>query len=1074
MNLRLLPVFAVLCLSLPTLSQPLRPTPASRAASIVNPRDSGTGIDEKKWVRHGYSADKKVYRAKGRVILLLRSGARTRLGKAHAFTPRAKASSPLSANAEVVSFDEGSVDFQTLKLELEKDPEVAGVEPDLRVRSSSIREPKIKSTDIDFTAAQHKTARLPRSGKRAKTVRVGLLDTGIDYLHPDLDNAVEKGVNLIYAKPENDSIGGEAADSTEMDYNGHGTKVAGIIGAEWNGIGIDGLSEAKLIGIKAFDKDGNGRLSDVIAGIQWAMDHGIEVLSMSCGTYEYSAALGNIVSEALSRGMLLTAAAGNDRFGTAAYPARYPGVVSVGSLDESDRPSEFSNFGPEVGIYAPGERVLSTNLKESGEPYQIFSGTSAACAHVSGLIALALSEGAGKAEVGSLLAGTAARRLAFFSPGEPEYAAVNQEAFLSAFRKRKSTRLSLTGLGADRLVWGLKDSIKVRYRIQNTGTQPTPKTGVSMKITMGTLIGSVALRELPALKAGESFTGTSVLPESYSQTPTEADISLSLDGMNENVSEGFEARAHVSVLASPRRRLYASALWLNDMEPGRSPGRKLILKIMNLGNVAVPATTVVPRMQQGGHCEYGRVAADVVGPVAAMGVLAPGESRALEVGVPEMDVPATNSFTVMAAFLDGTDTLYNAKKQMQAITKGQLKPLYAQEVHRWIAREAVNLLKLQGIYIPDLMNPQSPYLGGVTPYMDFDEKTTTVTPHDDAWWTSATLAGYTHLTLVNGAHDADETDIVFHYSGMDLFDTHFWKVDEDDVTGHTYGTLGHHHHSALERIRATMFGKSVMSDSYLTKGALDHYKKGYKDAAWYFIGHIVHLIGDLSVPSHIDDSNWHGVWGDAYHDWMDKGNYSLFGSAQIAKDAGGMIDPYQEAALGDPVRFLAYTTAQVGNAFGYGNANNNPFNDDYGASGNRTLLGKDPHYDGYMAQVYASMRASNAAIGLPEEHPMTFNHIAQFEVTDKTLYTTCEWETDFWGSLFDEYLTDCKDHNGHIDMNNSNGMGVGNGDRDMEAIARVNVNYAIRACAGLIYYFAKETGQLNYRALPALNALLLQ
>jgi hypothetical protein len=356
--------------------------------------------------------------------------------------------------------------------------------------------------------------------------------------------------------------------------------------------------------------------------------------------------------------------------------------------------------------------------------------------------------------------------------------------------------------------------------------------------------------------------------------------------------------------------------------------------------------------------------------------------------------------------------------------------------------------------------------------MDIDEKTSSIN-FTATWWTSALTAGFTNLTLVNGAHDADETDIAFHYTGADLFDTHFWKVDQDDATGHTYGS-GNHHHSALQRIRATMFGKSAMSDSYITNGALDHYKKGYKDAAWYFIGHIVHLIGDLSVPSHIDDSNWHGVWGDAYHDWMDNGNYNLFGDAQKAKDAGGMIDPYQAAALGDPVRFLAYTTAQVGNAFGYGNANNNPINHDYGASGNRTLAGNDPHYDGYMDQVFAGMRASNAAIGLPEEHPMTFNHIAQFEVTDKTLYTTCEWETDFWGSSFDEYLTDCKDHNGHIDMNNSNGMGVGNGDRDMEAIARVNVNYAIRACAGLIYYFAKETGQLNYRALPAINGLLLQ
>lgn len=1073
----LLFLVSLLFLFFTAFNPPRSTTKVGSPASARNLPDSGYGIDARKWHLHKDLGKEKVYRAKGRIILVLRPGARAGLAKGHAFSRRAKGSKPVSENAEVVFFDESAVGFLSLQSELGKNPEVAAVEPDLRIRSSASREPRIKATDIDYTSAQHGSARVRRAGKRAsKAVRVGILDTGIDYLHPDLDSTVEKGVNLIYAKPEagDPGAGEEASDSTEMDYNGHGTKVAGIIGAEHNNIGIDGLAEAALIGIKAFDQDGNGRLSDVIAGVQWAMDHGVEILNMSCGSYEYSSAFENVVAKALSQGMVVTAAAGNDRSGNAAYPARYAGVISVGSLDEADKPSEFSNFGPEVGIYAPGERVLSTNLQRGGEPYQIFSGTSAACAHVSGLLALGIAEGARKPEMRGLLTRTAQRRLQFLSPGEPEFAAVDQDAFISALRNEKVMRLTLAGLGADRLVWKVKETIKLNYRIQNTGTQATEETAIHMRIARGNEVSTRALQNLPALKPGEFFSGSAILPQGISQSSATAVVSLGLGASSLALPEGFDAPVHLAVLDSSRERLYAPALWLNNLEPGKSPGRKLLMKVINVGNVATPPLRVFPKMQPGGHCEFGRVNADMVGAGVSMDALKPGESRQLEIGVPEMDLPAQNSFTVMAAFMDGTDTLYRPKKQMQAFQKGSLKPLYAQEVHRWIAQEAVNLLKLSGIYIPDLMKPGAPYLGGVTPYMDFDERYESITPLPDEYWTPATMAGYTNFTLVNGAHDADEVDITFHYTGADLFDTHFWKVDQDDHTGHTYGALGHHHLSALDRIRALMHGKAAVSASKITHGALEHYKKGYKGAAWYFMGHIMHLIGDLSVPSHIDDENWHGVWGDGYHDWMDNGNYNLFGSAQMAKDAGGMINPYQAAALGDPVRFLSYTTAQVGNAYAFGNANNNPINHDYGSSGNLNVAGDLPHYDDYMSQVYAAMRASNRDIGVPEEHPMTFNHVAQFEVKDRTFYTTCEWETDFWGSSANEYLSDCKDNNGHIDLNNSNGMGAGNGDRDLEAIARTNVNYAIRACAGMIYYFAKETGQLSYRSMPAITSLLLQ
>ena len=100
----------------------------------------------------------------------------------------------------------------------------------------------------------------------------------------------------------------------------------------------------------------------------------------------------------------------------------------------------------------------------------------------------------------------------------------------------------------------------------------------------------------------------------------------------------------------------------------------------------------------------------------------------------------------------------------------------------------------------------------------------------------------------------------------------------------------------------------------LNYGAIDHYLQGHKQAAWWFVGHAVHLIGDLSVPSHVDNENLHGVYGATYHRWMDRGNNTLWSHVQ-ANQQGGYVDPYDPANAGDPLRYLAYTTAQLGNAF---------------------------------------------------------------------------------------------------------------------------------------------------------------
>ena len=215
-------------------------------------------------------------------------------------------------------------------------------------------------------------------------VKVAIIDTGIDYTHPDLDaNYKEGGLDYVNG------------DSNPMDDNGHGTHCAGIVAAEDNEEGVVGVApEAHLYAVKVLDSGGSGYLSDVIAGIQWSMDNGMQVISMSLGTDTDYQSLHDACDEAYAAGIVVVAAGGNDylrrgraEFDTVDYPARYDSVIAVGATDSNDEKASFSSTGPDVELAAPGVDILSTYL--TGR-YAYMSGTSMACPHVAGTAALVM------------------------------------------------------------------------------------------------------------------------------------------------------------------------------------------------------------------------------------------------------------------------------------------------------------------------------------------------------------------------------------------------------------------------------------------------------------------------------------------------------------------------------------------------------------------------------------------------------------------------------------------------------------------------------------------------------------
>lgn len=209
-----------------------------------------------------------------------------------------------------------------------------------------------------------------------EAIKVAIIDTGIDVKHPDLSANIKGGVSTVWYT------------TSFNDDNGHGTHVAGITAAIDNEIGVIGIGpKISLYAIKVLDRRGSGYLSDVIEGLDWAVQNGIQVVNMSLGTAADVQSFREAVQRANQAGIVQVAAAGNT--GSAVtYPAAYLEVIAVSATDSSDNLASFSSRGPEVDLAAPGVSIYSTY---KGSLYKTLSGTSMAAPHVTGAAALVLT-----------------------------------------------------------------------------------------------------------------------------------------------------------------------------------------------------------------------------------------------------------------------------------------------------------------------------------------------------------------------------------------------------------------------------------------------------------------------------------------------------------------------------------------------------------------------------------------------------------------------------------------------------------------------------------------------------------
>ncbi|MBI5566957.1 MAG: S8 family serine peptidase [Chloroflexi bacterium] len=290
---------------------------------------------------------------------------------------------------------------------LQRDTRVAYADLDYAIQTTDVITPTDPGWAQQWALPQINAPQAWRIVTDTTPFVIAVIDSGLKLDHPDLvsqlwTNSGETPGNFIDddGNGQIDDVQGwhfyhawagatyvPRQDANITDDYGHGTHVAGIIGAAANnGVGIVGVTwAARLMPVKVLNQYGNGWYSDIAAGIVYAVDNGARIINLSLGGETDSPVLQEPIEYAQAHDVLVIAATGNSG-GSVLYPAAYPAVLAVAAIDQFDQHAAFSNFGPEVDVAAPGVDIYSTWPWVTG--YFTKSGTSMAAPHIAGAAAL--------------------------------------------------------------------------------------------------------------------------------------------------------------------------------------------------------------------------------------------------------------------------------------------------------------------------------------------------------------------------------------------------------------------------------------------------------------------------------------------------------------------------------------------------------------------------------------------------------------------------------------------------------------------------------------------------------------
>jgi hypothetical protein len=334
------------------------------------------------------------------------AAARAEMARTNARAPKARASRlPVFAiirdgdTLRVLRGETARGDGRAFTRRMRALPTVLAAGVDGPVHIATVNDPK-RSQQWALDAVDYEDAWATTNGTG---VKVALVDTGVRSTHEDLTGGVDNGANCVSATTNSQCTTTVGATN---DDNGHGTHVAGILAAHVNNaLGIAGSAPGvRILPVKVLDAAGNGTYAGVAMGILWAADHGAKVISMSLTGAQPAESDGvqSAINTALAKNITVIAAAGNNYYVSGSttaidnskmYPASYPGVLSVGAIQDTTpyTRASFSNTTSNVGIVAPGNSIVST-YNASNTSYKTMSGTSMATPYVTAAAAMLLAK----------------------------------------------------------------------------------------------------------------------------------------------------------------------------------------------------------------------------------------------------------------------------------------------------------------------------------------------------------------------------------------------------------------------------------------------------------------------------------------------------------------------------------------------------------------------------------------------------------------------------------------------------------------------------------------------------------
>ncbi|QYF84285.1 S8 family peptidase [Brevibacterium sp. PAMC21349] len=258
---------------------------------------------------------------------------------------------------------------------IKKNPTVKLIEEDVTVQSTPLNGETYLENEYSWGTKRINANKAHENGITGKGIKLAILDTGISN---QSGIVVEKQASFI--------------DSEEdvIDLNGHGTAVSSIIATSYENSGFHGVApDVKLYVGKVLDQNGTGQYSDIIEGIEWAIEEDINIINMSFGGSKESEILKNVIDKAYDQGVLMISSVGNEGTEKVTYPAAYNNVIGVVASDFYNQMSSLSNYSDQLELVAPGVNIQTLDL--NGD-HITASGTSIAASYVSGAAALLWSQ----------------------------------------------------------------------------------------------------------------------------------------------------------------------------------------------------------------------------------------------------------------------------------------------------------------------------------------------------------------------------------------------------------------------------------------------------------------------------------------------------------------------------------------------------------------------------------------------------------------------------------------------------------------------------------------------------------